>query len=257
MRYPNFFHYLIFSLFSSAFVFSQINTEAMRNSQDEYGFTNAFGFDLGFEKSNEEVVEIAGKYRLDYVTRDGLHSFLVLNYENGYEKENDITNSIVNKGFSHLRFTKNLLNNIFVEFFVQYGFNDFLLMKERLLYGSGFRYRFFDSEKMNTHIGIGLMQEDEIYDLENNQDMSLIRSTNYITWKIKLSNNAQLGNTAYFQFDTKRSKDNRMLYDGDLSIALNEKLSFNFMINYRQDSEPHGDLGKTYIQLKNGVEFLF
>ena len=51
---------------------------------------------------------------------------------------------------------------------------------------------------MNTHIGIGLMQEDEIYDLENNQNMSLIRSTNYITWKIKLSNNAQLGNTAYF-----------------------------------------------------------
>ena len=92
MRYPNFFHYIIFTLFSSAFVFSQINTEAMRNSQDEYGFTNAFGFDLGFEKSNEEVVEIAGKYRLDYVSRDGLHSFLVLNYENGYEKENDITN---------------------------------------------------------------------------------------------------------------------------------------------------------------------
>ena len=28
------------------------------------------------------------------------------------------------------------------------------------------------------------------------------------------------------------------------------------MINYRQDSEPHGDLGKTYIQLKNGVEFI-
>ena len=168
MRYPNFFHYFIFTLFSSAFVFSQINTEAMRNSQDEYGFTNAFGFDLGFEKSNEEVVEIAGKYRLDYVTRDGLHSFLVLNYENGYEKENDITNSIVNKGFRHLRFTKNLFNNIFVEFFVQYGFNDFLLMKERLLYGSGFRYRFFDSEKMNTHIGIGLMQEDEIYDESNN-----------------------------------------------------------------------------------------
>ena len=60
----------------------------MRNSQDEYGFTNAFGFDLGFEKSNEEVVEIAGKYRLDYVTRDGLHSFLAVSYTHlrAYEK---------------------------------------------------------------------------------------------------------------------------------------------------------------------------
>ena len=62
-------------------------------------------------------------------------------------KENDITNSIVNKGFSHLRFTKNLFNNIFVEFFVQYGFNDFLLMKERLLYGSVLDIGFLTAKK--------------------------------------------------------------------------------------------------------------
>ena len=52
-------------------------------------------------------------------------------------------------------------------------------------------------------------------------------------------------------------EDNRALYDGDLSIAINESLSFNFTINYRRDSEPHGDLGNTYIQLKNGLEFIF
>ena len=27
------------------------------------------------------MVEIAGKYRLDYVTKNGLHSFLIVNYE--------------------------------------------------------------------------------------------------------------------------------------------------------------------------------
>ena len=248
---------LLFFIFVLKTSFAQVNTEAMRNSKDDYGFTNAFGFDLGFEKSNEEVVEIAGKYRLDYVTKNGLHSFLIVNYENGYQKEGGKTNSIVNKGFSHLRFTKNITNNFFLEFFTQYGFNDFLLMKERLLYGSGIRYRVSSSDKMNTHVGVGILQEDETYDIKESQSMSLLRSTNYITWKINLSENTQIGNTAYFQLDTKRAEDNRMLYDGDLSIAINESLSFNFTINYRRDSEPHGDLGNTYIQLKNGLEFIF
>ena len=75
----------------SNFAVSQVNTEAMRNSMNDYGFTNVFGFDLGFEKSNEEVVEIAGKYRLDFVAKNGLNSFLILSYENGYQKINSKT----------------------------------------------------------------------------------------------------------------------------------------------------------------------
>ena len=73
----------------------------------------------------------------------------------------------------------------------------------------------------------------------------------------KINENASLQNTAYYQFDLSRSSDNRLLYDGDLNIALNERLAFTLTLNYRQDSEPHGDLGKSYIQLKNGIEFIF
>ena len=101
------------------------------------------------------------------------------------------------------------------------------------------------------------MQEDETYDIKENQEMSLLRSTNYITFKLKLSNNAQLNNTSYFQFDTIRFDDNRILFDSDMNVSINEKLSFNFVINYRRDSEPHGDLGNTYIQLTNGFEYIF
>ena len=257
MRRTYFINYVIFTALTSALVFSQVNTEAMRNNTNDFGFTNVLGFDLGFEKSKEEVVEIAGKYRLDYVAKNGLNSFLILSYENGYQKINAKTNSIVNKGFSHLRFTKDISNKFFIELFTQYGFNDFLLMKERFLYGSGIRYQVLSGDKIKTHLGVGFMQEDETYDIKENQEMSLLRSTNYITFKLKLSDNTQLNNTAYFQFDTKRFDDNRILFDSDMNISINEKLSFNFVINYRRDSEPHGDLGNTYIQLTNGFEYIF
>ena len=107
---------------------SQVNTEAMRNTKERSGFANTLGFDFGFEKSKEEVLEVAGKYRLDFMGKNGLQSFLVLSYENGYEKEDAEKNSIVNKGFGHLRFTKNMFDKFFIEVFTQYGFNDFLLI---------------------------------------------------------------------------------------------------------------------------------
>ena len=241
----------------SGYVICQVNTEAMRNAKDNSGITNSLGFDFGFEKSNQEVMEVAGKYRLDYISKNGMHSFFVINYDNGYEKESDQKNSIVNKGFSHLRFTKNISDLLYVELFMQYGFNDFLLMKERQLFGSGIRYNIVDREKINGFLGVGLMREDEKYDLETNENMSLLRSTNYFTWHFKISDNTTLQNTAYYQFDLSRSSDNRLLYDGDLNIALNERLAFTLTLNYRQDSEPHGDLGKSYIQLKNGIEYIF
>ena len=94
---------VIFIVLLCSFGFGQVNTEAMRNNTKDSGFTNTLGFDLGFEKSKEEVLDLAGNYRVDFIGKNGLNSFFILNYENGYEKEDDSKNSIVNKGFSHFR----------------------------------------------------------------------------------------------------------------------------------------------------------
>ena len=246
---------LIFML--SNIAVSQVNTEAMRNTKERSGFANTLGFDFGFEKSNEEVLEVAGKYRLDFMGKNGLQSFLVLSYENGYEKEDAEKNSIVNKGFGHLRFTKNMFDKFFIEVFTQYGFNDFLLMNERRLYGSGIRYRLLNREILSGYVGVGAMHEEEIYNLGSDFNMNLLRSTNYLSWKIRFNETSSLQNTAYYQFDTKNTSDRRILYDGDLNIALNNKLVFTLSLNFRYDSEPHGELGKTYTQLKNGIEYIF
>ena len=246
---------LIFML--SNIAVSQVNTEAMRNTKERSGFANTLGFDFGFEKSKEEVLEVAGKYRLDFMGKNGLQSFLVLSYENGYEKEDADKNSIVNKGFGHLRFTKNMFDKFFIEVFTQYGFNDFLLMNERRLYGSGIRYRILNREILSGYVGVGAMHEEEIYNLGSDFNMNLLRSTNYLSWKIRFNETSSLQNTAYYQFDTKNTSDRRILYDGDLNIALNNKLVFTLSLNFRYDSEPHGELGKTYTQLKNGIEYIF
>jgi len=237
---------------------AQINTEAMRSENVTDGFINKVNVDFGIEKADAEVIELAAAYRLDYFNPTGLHVFLILNYENGYEQEKGLDkNQVVNKGFGHLRMTKMISSKLFFEVFTQFGFNDFLLMKDRKLAGSGLRYKMVSNDRMNTFLGIGLMQENEIYDIVNEPEKKLLRSTNYLRWNIIIAENTKLYNTVYYQFSSSDINDYRLLYDGSIDFSVNENLSFFIELNYRYDNDSHGDMGKSYIQLNNGIEFTF
>ncbi len=237
---------------------AQINTEAMRSENVTDGFINKVNVDFGIEKADAEVIELAAAYRVDYFNPTGLHIFFILNYENGYEQEKDLNkNQVVNKGFGHLRMTKMISSKLFFEVFTQFGFNDFLLMKDRKLAGSGLRYKMVSNDRMNTFLGIGLMQENEIYDKVNEPEKKLLRSTNYLRWNINIAENTELYNTVYYQFSSSDINDYRLLYDGSIDFSVNENLSFFIELNYRYDNDSHGDMGKSYIQLNNGIEFTF
>jgi hypothetical protein len=237
---------------------AQINTEAMRSENVTDEFINKVNVDFGIEKADAELIELAAAYRLDYFNPTGLHVFLILNYENGYEQEKGLEkNQVVNKGFGHLRMTKMISSKLFFEVFTQFGFNDFLLMKDRKLAGSGLRYKMVSNDRINTFLGIGLMQENEIYDIVNEPEKKLLRSTNYLRWNINITENTQLYNTVYYQFSFSDINDYRLLYDGSINFSVNEKLSFVIELNYRYDNDPHGNMGKSYIQLNNGIEFTF
>ncbi len=237
---------------------AQINTEAMRSENVTDGFINKVNVDFGIEKADAEVIELAAAYRVDYFNPTGLHIFFILNYENGYEQKKGLDkNQVVNKGFGHLRMTKMISSELFFEIFTQFGFNDFLLMKDRKLAGSGLRYKMVSNDRMNTFLGIGLMQENEIYDMVNEPEKKLLRSTNYLRWNINIAENTELYNTVYYQFSSSDINDYRLLYDGSIDFSVNENLSFFIKLNYRYDNDPHGNMGKSYIQLNNGIEFTF
>ena len=230
----------------------------MRSEDNRDGFKNQFNLDLGFEKANSEVLELATKYRLDYIMQDNFHSFMIINFENGYEKENNAPKNIItNKGFIHFRTTKNVLKNYQMEVFTQYEFNKFLLLNDRYLLGAGLRIGFNNNKLSTTYLGVGLMIENETYDLDEENEKSLLRSTNYIKNNIALSANIELNNTAYFQIASDDFYDYRILYDGGLDFHVNESFAFTIELNYRYDNEPHGDLGRSYIQISNGMSFNF
>ncbi len=234
---------------------SQVNTEAMRSAENRDGFQNKFNLELGYERANSEVLELAAQYRLDYIKQDNLHSFMIINFNNGYEKE-DTLNIITNKGFIHLRTTKNILKNYQMEVFTQYEFNEFLLLNDRYLIGLGLRIGFQKNKRANTYLGMGFMYEKETYDIiDVENEKSLLRLTNYIKNNFTMGTNIVLNNTAYFQIASDDFYDYRILYDGGLEFHVNDFFAFTISLNYRYDNDPHGELGSSYIQISNGMSF--
>tara|TARA_Y100001980_G_C14552836_1_gene337458 strand:+ start:2258 stop:2944 length:687 start_codon:yes stop_codon:yes gene_type:complete len=221
------------------------------------GFNNSLFIDIGIEKSNDQVFESNIEYRFDFNFSKTTSFFLVLNYDHSYEESANNKNLITNKGFGHARTTKELNKDLSVEVFLQYGFNDFLLMKQRRLFGSGLRYHFFDKKSHDIYVGSGAMKEIEKYDTVSNDYKNLLRSTNYITYELKISSKASLSTTSYYQMDFSTKEDYRILLDSSFQYKLSEQFAIQLEYNYRYDSDPHGELGKTYVQIKNGFELIF
>jgi hypothetical protein len=244
------------SLFDS--IAGQVNTEAMRSEDVRFGFSNQFSLDVGYEKANNEVLDLASEYRLDYIKQKNFHSFMIISLENAYEKEeNTPKNIITNKGFVHLRTTKILTPEYQVEIFTQYEFNEFLLLNDRYLLGSGLRIGFNNNKLSTTYLGIGFMVEKETYNLDLENEKNLLRSTNYIKNNIALNSTIDLSNTCYFQIASENLNDYRILYDGSLDFHVNDYFAITIEFNYRYDNDPQGDLGNSYIQISNGVSFNF
>ena len=233
----------------------QVNTESMRKSNLNEGIFNKISIDLDYDNADDnEILNINFSYRIDFIKSD-FNTFMKLNYENGYDKTDGYKNTINNKGFCHIRYTKNLIEKYFLETFIQYEFNDFLNIEDRYLLGLGTRIQVDTKDNNSIFLGIGLMNEKEIY--SNNDAKNLIRSTNYLSNSINIKDNITLSNIIYFQLDIGDANDYRILYDSSINVETVKNLFLHFAINYRYDNDPHENSSENYTQLLSGIEYEF
>ena len=251
------FNFILFLILHISHATAQVNTEWMRDENVEKIFTNKFKLDFGYETSKDEIFDILVTASSNFYIQNNLHAFLVMNYQNGFISNSDGRDIILNRGFSHLRFTKSINSNLDIELFFQAGFNDFILIKDRKLFGSGLRKNIVQMETIKSFLGIGFMQEKEIYDLKQNFEQLLLRQTSYSTILYQISEDIYLNNILYFQPSIKDINDFRLLLENELQFKINKTFRINVNMNYRFDNDPHGDSKKSYFQINNGFEFDF
>jgi putative salt-induced outer membrane protein YdiY len=236
-------------------LYAQVNTERMRKEISEEGLYGDLSAALSLKSGNSEYYSVKGDFRIDYLINSN-DFFIVTNYE--FKEGNN--KKIVNKGFAHLRGVIELSKLLDLEIFTQKEFNEFILLKDRTLFGSGLRYNLSggDFSPLKLFIGSGLMYEKEVYNLQqNNISSELLRSTSYLTANWKLNDKAALILIFYAQPALKNISDIRLLTDSSMRFTLSKSLAFFTTLNYRYDSEPVGNLKKFDLEITNGINFSF
>ena len=97
-----------------------LKSKWINTGEKEKEFRSKAKFDFGYEKSKDEIFDILFTLRSDYYIPENLHSFLIINYQNGFKSEQNEKNIIMNKGFGHLRIKKQIFLSLNIEFFSEF-----------------------------------------------------------------------------------------------------------------------------------------
>jgi putative salt-induced outer membrane protein YdiY len=252
-----FYLFILFILFYSN-ITAQVNTEKLRKELDETGIFGNVSLAGSITSGNSEFVSVKAGMRIDYANESN-DLFLVSSYE--FKEGNE--SKIVNKGFAHLRNVLSLTPDLFLEIFIQKEFNEFILLKDRNLAGSGLRLDLTGllggetETDLKIYFSPGLMFENEKYKTEPQLKTDIFRSTNYLTLNWRVNEVINFISISYFQFDVERIKDHRFITDAGLNFSITENLVFTSAVVYRYDNEPVENVKNFDFELSNGIIFSF
>lgn len=237
-------------------VYSQVNVEAMRNSQRTDGLHGMLEMNLRINSGNIEIFDIGSGLRLEYNKRN--HAImLVTNAQYATEK----SARFINRGFAHIRYNLNLRNNFIWELFTQNEFNEFTRLFSRALAGTGARFVLLENEKEGIYFGTSYMVEREHLDIASgSSEKSKIwsnRWSNYLVFKFSWEGGASLVNTIYSQSNMSAFDDVRFLNDLTVITELTGRLRLTVTAHIKYDSRPPHGVKKTDIEFRNGLMYTF
>lgn len=228
----------------------QVNTERLRSWQAPGASGSA---DLRIEQSggNVELINVGSTIRLAYaemsqtyvpsstVAQDPPENlvYLVGDFAFG-SRDGEAFN---NAGFAHLRWTHMFNPLLGFEVYVQGQFNEFILLQERYVGGTGFRLEAFNSGVFQLALGSGVMAEQEVYDVEAplQDQLFVARSTSYLSLRAYADDpKLELITTVYWQPRLGDGSDQRVLNDAEVAFMLGKQLSMAVTFGLRFDTEP-------------------
>ena len=229
---------------------AQVNIERLRKFQDGAHFQ--FGADFAFSSGNSDFVQFGTAARFDYLEKR-FHVFTIGSVT--YAESNSA--AFKNRAFVHQRLNYSLTNRFVGELFGQIEQDEFVLLQLRLLGGAGIRFQIIDDEEYSIFFGVGAMVEHEVLDeaklVSHPAVETVVRATNYISLRIRISGSMDIMNIVYVQPKVDDLADTRILNDGSLIFKISERVRWSNSILIRHDGGPPTSLEPTDISVKSGL----
>ncbi len=262
------FFQLFLLLFFCQYANAQIlNIEKNRVKGDS---SNYFVGNLGitFSANNQSVDEqgnavsfvgISANSNTGYISTH--HSFLLIG---SFIYNASTDNTINSAGFGHFRINFMRKKKLSYETFTQLQYDQGRGMQNRWIIGGGIRYRVYNNKKSSLYFGIGAMHEEENWQYPGNEtrtaNISIIKSTNYVSYKSQLSESIWFNLISYYQTGYDTNYDyfrHRLSADMGLIIKVFKRLSLNTNFSGTYENRPIVPINKFVYSVTNGFLLSF
>lgn len=229
---------------------AQVNTEALRLSRRESGLSGNISVSFSIDLGNSNLTEF--EMNPDLVWRGGRHRVFSINELTSISTD---SGSILNKGFSHLRYNFDPTRKYIPELFLQAQYDHSRKLSQRYLAGGGLRIVAVRAQNFFLAFGITGMYERE--ELSTGEITNIARASDYVSVKMKKKDLLTYSFTLYVQPAISDIEDVRILFGSELSVAISKRLSLKTELEYLHDSKPPEDTKQYDLSIDNGLRFSF
>ena len=243
---------LVFTI-ATQFVIAQIvNVEKKR--QTESGLNATLKFSYSLKQTGSMLSQLSNTADIQY--HKNSYSFILLNdlsflrYDGG---------DLINDGFQHLRHNYTFKDSSFLTFetFAQHQYNEKKLLKQRIIFGGGFRFRLINKSKFSWYFAPLVMFEHERLSSENETVTDISRVDAYTNINISFSDLISFSHISYYQ--PKITDFNDFRYSGETGIELGITKHFAYLVSFAldYDSMPPVDVDNVFYYFKNQLTLKF
>lgn len=244
---------LIFQLVYRNNTYGQLlNVESMRIKTDTTGWFGEVGLNGAYVQSASTVLQAEARGLIEYKGKKAL-ILLLGNY-------NILTGDgadLIDEYMLHLRYNYKINKWLRWEVFGQLQQNEILSIHERILVGTGPRYKLADNKKMRLYLGTLVMRE---FERESDPEQTThddYRISSYLSFNITPAENLEIVSTTYYQPKTSDFTDYRLLNQNSLLVKAGKHFIFSINFQFMYDAAPaHGIQNRTS-KLSTGLGYKF
>lgn len=244
---------ITFLMFTTFTITAQLVNVEKSRKEAQPGLQGHVDLNLMLTQNTRQIFEAGTSTLLQYSS--DRHTILGLNSIGFMRVEG---NNLINNGFQHLRYNYTLGNGFTTaEIFTQHQYNSIRLLKRRFLFGSGPRFRLYESDDLGIYIAPLVMYEQELLGNGEETKTDKFKGDLYVSLTYAMDERINFSHTTYYQPDFAILKEYRIASETGLELKFSDSFSFLVTYNLSYDSAPPQDIPKLFYTLKNGIKYNF
>ena len=238
-----------------------INTERIRFAPTAKRWTGNFDFNFGLNRTKAGQtlrLNTNGKLQLNYPREKWmlLSGYALVQFLD-IDTPDAVPKNFNNTQFVHLRYNRSLHPKLTWEAFAQEQWDEVHEIDLRLLFGTGPRVQFVQTDSSQFFFGLLYMYEHENTSgedfLERNRDHRL---SSYLSLGFEF-NNFLINHISYYQPNLQNFGDYRINSETSIRVQIDKRLSLRTSFELIFDSQPPPTVRQTRYNLNSGISFEF